>query len=349
MQDQIPVSVIIPCFNHGLYLREAIASVEQCDSSLYEIIIINDGSTDAYTIQVLRELESRGYNVVNQANQGLGASRNNGIRISRGRYILPLDADNRIRAEYIPKGVKILDEYPGVSVVYGKPAYFGEVEISPSLQVTKFSLRKLLNGNFIDACALFRKSAWEECGGYDVHMPFQGVEDWDFWITLAIRGHGFHFIDEILFDYRVRPNSMRLDMQDSIKIGKNIEYLSAKHSLFKIQKLHNQVNNLNKLLHQRKSSSSASDTQRMHDELMSESYIEEIERALQQISLMRNSSDSHDDAINSILDILDLTTREHLKMLEQQRRLFDLELFLQRVQSNPVFKMYHWLKYLGRK
>ncbi len=79
------ISLIIPCFNHGKYIKEALQSIALCtDTTLYEIIIIDDGSTDAYTVQVLHELEQEGYTVIHQSNQGVSVARNNGIRLSKG-------------------------------------------------------------------------------------------------------------------------------------------------------------------------------------------------------------------------------------------------------------------------
>jgi glycosyltransferase involved in cell wall biosynthesis len=89
------ISIIIPCYNQGQYILDAISSVEQYpDNSVYEIIIINDGSTDEISITVLKSLEEKGYHVLNQNNQGLSMARNNGIAIAKGKYILPLDADS---------------------------------------------------------------------------------------------------------------------------------------------------------------------------------------------------------------------------------------------------------------
>jgi glycosyltransferase involved in cell wall biosynthesis len=84
----IRLSIVIPCFNDGQFLKEAIASVEACPDQIYEIIIINDGSTDLLTRQVLNELRSNGYQVVDQSNQGAAAARNTGVRLAKGDYIL---------------------------------------------------------------------------------------------------------------------------------------------------------------------------------------------------------------------------------------------------------------------
>ena len=167
------ISIIIPCYNHGQYIREAIQSVEQCDDKdLYEIIILNDGSTDKFTIEVLQQLADNRYHIINQSNLGLGAARNNAIKKAQGKYILPLDSDNKIRPEYIYESIKILDEQPGIAMVYGDAEYFGEE--TGRQKVGKFNLQKIMLGNYIDACAVYRKSAWEALGGYDEKMPLMG-------------------------------------------------------------------------------------------------------------------------------------------------------------------------------
>jgi glycosyltransferase involved in cell wall biosynthesis len=208
------ISIIIPCYNHGQYLGEAIKSVEECaDKNLYEIIIINDGSTDNDTIGVLEKLTVDGYNVVNQKNQGLGAARNNGIKLASGEYILPLDSDNKIRPEYIYKSIEILDNHSEVAMVYGDSEFFGEK--SGINKAGEFNLQKIMLGNYIDACAVYRKSVWQALGGYDEKMPVMGYEDWDFWLNMAFKNYSFHYIDKVLFDYRVCSQSMVKSINDT--------------------------------------------------------------------------------------------------------------------------------------
>jgi glycosyltransferase involved in cell wall biosynthesis len=233
--DSSFVSVVIPCFNHGEYIRDAIRSVEKCDQRAYELIIVNDGSTDSHTQQVMKELEAEGYHVINQTNQGLAAARNNGIRAGKGRYVLPLDADNLIRPAYISAGIEILDKFSDVAVVYGKPAYFGE-ETHRNFHIGgEFDLFRLLRDNYIDACTVLRKSAFEECGGFDSKMPSQGYEDWDLWLTMASFGYRFYFVDEVLFDYRIRHDSMIHTAIAQNRFPKVFEYFCQKHPLFALQ------------------------------------------------------------------------------------------------------------------
>jgi glycosyltransferase involved in cell wall biosynthesis len=98
------ISVVIPCYNHGIYIQDAIDSVEASSCKNYEIIIVNDGSTDAFTTKKIGELIKRGYHVINHPNQGLARARNNSIAAAVGEYIMPLDADNKTQTDVHRKG-----------------------------------------------------------------------------------------------------------------------------------------------------------------------------------------------------------------------------------------------------
>jgi glycosyltransferase involved in cell wall biosynthesis len=232
MNDSTPanspvLSVVIPCFNQGEYLLDAISSVRACTDSVYEIIIVNDGSTDAMTIDLMQQLEQQGYLVINQENQGVARARNNAIEKSQGRYILALDADNKIRPDYILKGIEILDCHPDVGVVYGKPEWFGEDQRSWNIP-EEFDANKLIIDNYIDACAVFRKLLWQDCSGYDPELI--GLEDWDFWLSALEKGWKFHYIPEILFDYRVRSGSRLAQSFLPENRGRIVEYICLKHA-----------------------------------------------------------------------------------------------------------------------
>jgi glycosyltransferase involved in cell wall biosynthesis len=222
------VSIIIPCFNDGKYLREAVQSVVQHpDQTAYEIIIVNDGSSDSLTLEVLRELEREGFRVIHQGNRGLGAARNTGIKASRGSYILPLDSDNKIRPDYMTAGVRVLESHPRLGVVYSDAEYFGAK--TGRWNVAELSFSRLVQGNYIDACAVFRRNAWEEVGGYDEAMPVMGWEDWDFWLRVALKNWGFCHINEVLFDYRVREKSMI--SKTSQNVGLLCDFIFSKEAL----------------------------------------------------------------------------------------------------------------------
>jgi hypothetical protein len=203
-EGPIDLSVVIPCYNLGETLIEAIASVERTAPERCELIVVDDGSWQPRTLEVLAALREGGYHVIDQPNAGLAAARNRGIREARGRYILPLDADNRLAADYIASAIKVLDSRPEAGVVYGDRLEFGFR--NGRKHVPEFDLPMLLWSNYIDACAVYRREIWEACGGYDAGAA--AWEDWDFWISTAGRGWRFQRYSDVAFEYRVRPNSM---------------------------------------------------------------------------------------------------------------------------------------------
>lgn len=240
------ISIIITCYNLGNYLEEAIASIkEYSPSSDYEIILVNDGSTDKATLQILEKIEQGAPSifVLHQPNMGLAKARNNGITLAKGKYIIPLDADNKLRKEFIKQTIAILDSDKGVDVVFGDAQLFGNKD---SVWKGKpFDIVEMVLNNYIDACAGFRKSVWEELGGYDEKMPVMGFEDWDLWLRMAVRGCQFQYVEEIFFDYRVRDNSMLSDawkvrslLLDYIFNKKELNHLLAfRNCLIENQKL----------------------------------------------------------------------------------------------------------------
>src|SRR5690349_21942211 len=115
----------MPCFNHGEFVREAVCSVQAIGRGDVELIVVDDGSTDARTAEEMVKLAGEGIQVIRRANRGLAAARNAGIEAARGEYIFPLDADDRMRADWIDKAIRILDSEVTVGVVYGDAQCFG--------------------------------------------------------------------------------------------------------------------------------------------------------------------------------------------------------------------------------
>src|SRR5262249_39911900 len=139
-------------------------------------------------------------------NKGLAAARNAGIATARAEYILPLDADDWLRPTAIEHGVRILKAESKGGVVYGDAQCFGTRE--ERWTTGGFSSSRLLGWNFIHATALYRRTIWEQNGGYDGTMPVQGMEDWDFWLGALEHGWDFAYVPEIFFDYRQAQSSM---------------------------------------------------------------------------------------------------------------------------------------------
>lgn len=200
------VSIVIPCFNHGEFLSEAVASVIQIGRGDVELIVVDDGSTDERTGVEMDKLVAQGIHVIQQPNKGLAAARNAGVLASQAQYILPLDADDRLRPGWLDRGIEILNSDPKVGVVYGDAERFG-AQLGRWC-VGSFDTEKLLNWNYIHASALYRRSIWEQNGGYDGTMPVQGFEDWDFWLAALERGWQFAYLPEVFFEYRQSEGSM---------------------------------------------------------------------------------------------------------------------------------------------
>jgi glycosyltransferase involved in cell wall biosynthesis len=204
------ISIVIPCYNDGRFLLEAIESVEGIQQGPREIIVVNDGSTDRTTLEVLSSVEQRGLQVIHLVNGGPGRARNRGVSAAKGRYILPLDADNRLRPAAIDRAIQILDRDPGIDVLYGDVEFFDGK--SGRECVPEFDLRRLLVWNYIYASSLFRKSSWEHYGGFDEDRATQGFEDWDFWCRIACGGGKLRHAGEILHEYRVRNDSFGMEV-----------------------------------------------------------------------------------------------------------------------------------------
>ncbi|HYC60712.1 MAG TPA: glycosyltransferase, partial [Thermoanaerobaculia bacterium] len=197
------LSVIIPCHNDGDYVIDAVASVMR-NAPEAELIIVDDGSTQPRTREVLAALSEAGHHVIEQPHAGLSSARNRGIAASAGDYFLPLDADNRLLPGFAAEAVALLDADPAAGVVYGDRREFGAH--SGDVTVPEFDLPRMLSSNYIDACAVVRRAVWTDTGGYDLALHIW--EDWDFWLGAAARGWRFARIPRPTFEYRIRPDSM---------------------------------------------------------------------------------------------------------------------------------------------
>lgn len=207
MTKKVKVSVIIPCYNTGEYLEEAIQSVFQSNFQDFEIIVVNDGSVDRKTIDIINSLHYPFTNVIHQENKGLGAARNFGVKNASAELIFFLDSDNRVRKGYFEKALKCFDNQSDLGVVYARPVFFGDFD-DARFTVKRYDFNALLAGNFIDACAFVRKSTFLEVGGFDEDRRLRISEDWDLWVRIGQTNWKFRLIDEPLFDYRVRNDSM---------------------------------------------------------------------------------------------------------------------------------------------
>jgi glycosyltransferase involved in cell wall biosynthesis len=201
----VKVSVVIPCYNQAHFIDDAIQSLLAQTFKDFEIIIVNDGSTDPQTNSILESYKSSTIKLIHTENQGIASARNNGIKEATGVYILPLDADDKVASSYLEKAIGLLDAYPNLGIVYCQAEYFGEK--TGKWELPEYSFPEILLGNMIFCSGFYRKSDWQEVNGYNPNMKY-GLADFDFWLSLIELGRGVFRIPEPLFFYRQRSGSM---------------------------------------------------------------------------------------------------------------------------------------------
>lgn len=214
------VSIVVVNYNYADFIQETIDSIEEQTIAPDEILIIDDASTDN-SHEVLEYYKTQGYRVVvNEKNMGISATFNKGIRLTSGEYISILATDNRHRCDYVEKSRAALDSNPNAAVAYLNMTIFGplserffageEIGVNSSDGSKVYSrtfralpenpLEQMKEGNFIDGSSMFRRSAYDEVGGFrdQENMP----EDHDMFMRMLEHGYGVVQCAEPLLEYR---------------------------------------------------------------------------------------------------------------------------------------------------
>lgn len=212
------VTVTIPLYNYADFIEEALDSVRDQTLEALDLVVVDDCSTDDSLNVALSwvrhhaELFNRVVVVKNRANSGLARSRNVGFDRAETRFVLPLDADNRLMPECCERLLDALRQ-SGAAFAYPMQQCFGTA--SHVIGGEPFSPLRLASGNYIDAMALVAKSAWAKVGGY-THIEF-GWEDYDFWCCCVEHGLRGAHVPDVLAEYRFHERSMRLTMTDKVE------------------------------------------------------------------------------------------------------------------------------------
>lgn len=177
------VSVIIPCYNHGRYLAEALASVRQQDYPAVEIVVVDDGSTDS-TREVAQDHPFVNY--IYQPNQGLSAARNTGLRHSTGPYLVFLDADDWLLPDALKINAQYLQQNPALAFVSGghDKVYAAGVVSDNSKVVTDLHYQRLLEGNYIGMHATVMYQRWV-FDKFEYDPALKAAEDYDLYLRIA--------------------------------------------------------------------------------------------------------------------------------------------------------------------
>ncbi|MDR0824351.1 MAG: glycosyltransferase family 2 protein [Prevotella sp.] len=223
------ISIIVPCYNQAQYLPECLQSVIDQTYSDWECIIVNDGSPDN-TEEVALEWIAKDSRIkyIKKENGGLSSARNTGIEIAIGKWILPLDSDDKIGNKYLEFATEVIESNPNIGLVYANAYMFGDQNCAWKLP--PYSFKAMLRSNMIYCSALYKKEDWLTVGGYDSKMK-HGWEDWEFWINmLGTTKQEVYKLDYVGFYYRIKNNSMIYNLARNEEVIKEkIKYVFKKH------------------------------------------------------------------------------------------------------------------------
>jgi glycosyltransferase involved in cell wall biosynthesis len=203
-QTHPAVSVVVPCYNAGRFLDGLMASLAEQTLRDFEIIIVDDGSSEEETLHKLAALEKE-VRVIHQENRGLSAARNAGFRAARAEFVMPLDCDDRLEPPFLEEAVDLMRKAPpDVAGVFCHMRLFGS---GSGLLERHFNRFDLLFANPLPAGMLIRKAVWQAAHGYDETMR-EGYEDWEFYIRLMRMGYRSLAIPKPYLIYRVSQSGM---------------------------------------------------------------------------------------------------------------------------------------------
>jgi glycosyltransferase involved in cell wall biosynthesis/GT2 family glycosyltransferase len=223
---QSEVAVVVPLYNYAAYVVEALESARAQTLARKELIVVDDRSTDD-SLRVaeawMRKNATDFTRIVllqNQSNAGLPRTRNTGFAFTDAPYVLPLDADNVLLPKCLETCLETIKR-TGAAVAYATIRQFGEADHLVSLG--QWTAGRFICGNYVDAMALIRRSAWAGVGGYK-RMNVTGWEDYELWCRFIEEGLLGVWIPEVLTKYRVHHRSM---LKTTTNIVENRNRLAA--------------------------------------------------------------------------------------------------------------------------
>jgi glycosyltransferase involved in cell wall biosynthesis len=231
------VSVIVPAYNVSAYIADALVSLERQSFREFEVLIVDDGSTDN-TADVVKSFCQRDprFRLLQKQNGGLASARNYGISHAQGEYIALLDGDDIYHPDKLATHVIELDRSIGIGVVYSASRAIRDdghptLMILSGKPVKSDPLLALLCKNFIGhgSNAVFRRCIVDEVGGFDETL--RSSEDLDFWLrTAATRRWSFYRLPAVLCCYRVRPSGLSFNVQEMRRSQENVIQEAYKRS-----------------------------------------------------------------------------------------------------------------------
>jgi glycosyltransferase involved in cell wall biosynthesis len=218
------IGVVVPCYNDGAFIDEALASIREAE--VVPVTVVDDGSTDPGTVDVLRRLETRpGVQVVHHdRNRGLAAARNTGTAATATPLLFFLDSDDHLEPGALARLAAALEQDPGAAFAFGAVRFFGSAQ---GVRETRpWSPWHVLYNNFWSASSLFRRDALLAAGGFDTRSAW---EDWDFFLKAAGLGLRGVRVDGVAFAYRIHP-TVRLRATGQRRFRQEYRGLRALHA-----------------------------------------------------------------------------------------------------------------------
>lgn len=208
------VEAVVTSFNQGTMVLEAIHSLCEQTVLLGRVILVDDGSTDEKSLEVLKEIETTFAErlplvLVRQPNGGVSAARNTGIARTGAPFVLVLDGDDQLEPTFIEKVSRLLRDDPSIVAASSWMQTFGVLDAV--VRPCGGRLEEFLSKNCCPATHILRRENWEQCGGYDETMR-SGFEDWDFFLSMLETRPGLQIgiVKEPLVDYRTAPASSNI-------------------------------------------------------------------------------------------------------------------------------------------
>lgn len=215
------VSIIIPCYNNEEHIELCCASCIAQSYKNIEIILVDDGSTDAS--RHLMDKAARDFPhiaVISQPNQGPAAARNKGFEMSRGKYVVFVDADDKLHEDYIRECVLVYLQFPGLNIVYSEAEYFDDKQGRWKLE--PFEVKQLLYNNCIPVFPMIPAATFKGAGMFDEKLHY--FEDWELWIRIAHLYGGIYRINKVMYYYRKSGKKSSVTDQTSSSY-KQVSYL----------------------------------------------------------------------------------------------------------------------------
>lgn len=229
------VSVIIPVFNAAKTIEETINSIQSQVYKNIEVILVNDGSTDEshLKVQEIIKKKSLDFNYYVLENGGPSKARNFGASKAKGEYLLFLDADDKIHAEYISNAIHIFKSNSEINLIYADVELFGDEQGLWKLK--DFKVPDFLLENCIPIFAIIKREHFIQVNGFDEQIKF--AEDWELWIRIYLSFGGVYKIPEIMYYYRktVSENSLTERMRLDNQIDLARLYIFTKHYDFYVK------------------------------------------------------------------------------------------------------------------